>query len=187
MTAAKHERVSYEEYLQIERDTGIKHEFDAGRITAMTGGSPNHALISANLTGELRTALRGRPCRAYSPDLRIFVASLDQVFYPDASVVCGDRQTAAHDPNAIENPALVAEVLSPSTRSKDLDAKSLAYRQLPSVQEILLIDSEARIVIHQQRQDDGSWRLTEHRGEDRLTLALGVALTLDELYDGTGL
>jgi Uma2 family endonuclease len=187
MTAGTEARVTYEEYLQIERDTGIKHEFDAGRITAMTGGSPNHALISANTIRALGNLLHTSPCRAYSPDLRIFVASLDQVFYPDASVVCGDRQMAAHDANAIENPALVAEVMSPSSRDKDQGTKSLAYRQLPSVQEILLIDSEARIVIHQQRQDDGSWRLTEHRGDDPLPLALGVTLTLDELYDGTGL
>jgi Uma2 family endonuclease len=102
-------------------------------------------------------------------------------------VVCGDRQTAAHDAHAVENPSLVAEVMSPSSRDKDQGTKSQAYRQLPTVQEILLIDSEARFVVHQQRQDDGSWRLTEHRDADRLTLALGVELTLDELYDGTGI
>lgn len=55
---------SYEEYLEIERSTGEKHEYIDGHVLAMAGGTPAHAELVLSVGALLKFALRGRPCRA---------------------------------------------------------------------------------------------------------------------------
>ena len=187
MTAVQRERVSYDEFLEIEQEADRKHELEAGRVLPFTDVTPTNALIGANIVGCLYTCRTQGSYRTFTCCLKVFIRERDATYYPDVSVVQGALVTALHDRNAVVNPVLVGEVMSPESRDRDLGTKATTYRQLPSVQEILLVDSEERLVVHQQRQDDGSWRLTEHRGAASIALSLGVNLELDELYDRTGL
>ncbi len=63
--------MSYAEYLERERVTGVRHEWLRGEVWAMAGGTPDHSGIAANVIQELGLALRGRPCRAYTSDLKL--------------------------------------------------------------------------------------------------------------------
>jgi len=184
------EGVTYDEYLALEAETGRKHEYDGGVVTMMTGGSFDHAVIITNLSGELRTALRGGPRHAIGSELKVWIGELDQAVYPDASVLCGPPVRAAHDRHAVVNPSLVAEVLSPGCRDRDTGSKLHAYRRLETVQEVLLVDSEAVWVVHCTRESDGTWTLRDHKdlsGELTLRVGTDVRLKLAHLYENTEL
>ncbi len=81
-----------EEYFALEASSQEKYEYIDGRIIAkgemlaMAGGSANHALIAANVTGELRNRLTGSPCRVYTSDLRIRIPRKTLFYYPDVTV-----------------------------------------------------------------------------------------------------
>jgi len=85
-------RYSAEEYLAYEREAETKHEFIAGQIIAMSGGSRAHARISMNLAQVLGPLLRDRPCETYGSDMRVKVTARGMYTYPDLTVVCGEEQ-----------------------------------------------------------------------------------------------
>lgn len=132
------------------------------------------------IAGELRNALRGKPCRVYSSDLRIRIIETDLATYPDASVVCGRLETAPDDPNAALNPTLLVEVLSESTEAYDRGAKAAHYRRIPSLKEYVFVaQDEPRIEVY-RRNDRGGWKLYEARSGAQLRLeSVGVELDVD--------
>ena len=83
------------------------------------------------------------------------------------------------------NPRVIIEVLSETTEEYDRGAKVAHYRHRASVDLILLIDSQRRMVERQQRNPDGTWTLSEHTRGVIAVLEHGVPL--DELYDGVAL
>ena len=96
---------SFDAYLELEEVSPVKHEFLRGEVWAMAGGTPDHAAISVNVSTLLSTALRGRPCRVYSSDLRIRVLATGLGTYPGVTVVCGKPssivRTASSKPSPI--------------------------------------------------------------------------------------
>lgn len=186
MTELARQRHSFAEYLGLEAISPVKHEYLDGHVWAMAGGSPDHAAIAVNVAVILAAALRGRPCRVYSSDLRVRVQATGLGTYPDLSVVCGSLQTDPDDPsgNTIINPTLLIEVLSPSTEDYDRGEKLSHYKRIPSVREILLIAHDEHRLESWRRTDSG-WTLEVARAgaEDRLRLAaLDCTLDLAEVY-----
>jgi len=84
-----HHRFAFGEYLELEEQALLKHEFLDGQVWAMAGGSPEHAALAANVTALLVAALQGKPCRVYSSDLRVRVQATGLATYPDVTVICG--------------------------------------------------------------------------------------------------
>src|SRR5258705_11225206 len=97
-------RLTESEYLTLERAAPFKSEFFDGEMFAMAGGSPMHSLIAANLIGELRTKLKGGPCKLFTSDLRLKVEATGLFTYPDVSVVCGPLQFASGTDDTVVNP-----------------------------------------------------------------------------------
>jgi Uma2 family endonuclease len=64
-------RYTVEEYLRLEREAEEKHEFRDGEIIAISGGTIRHSLITANISGELRSLLKETPCRVFDSNLRV--------------------------------------------------------------------------------------------------------------------
>src|SRR3954469_17977976 len=100
-------RLSEAEYLAIERDAEFKSQFYNGEMFAMAGGSPKHSLIASNLNGEIRNALKGRPCMVFNSDLRLKIEATGLFTYPDLSVVCGPIQTLPGADDVLLNPVLL--------------------------------------------------------------------------------
>jgi Uma2 family endonuclease len=123
MTA--HHRFTFDEYVRLEEDSDIKHEFLEGRVWAMSGGTPAHAAIAANVTILLGNALRGKAYQAYSSDLRVRAQATGLGTYPDVTVVCGHLELDPEDPkkHTVTNPQVLVEVLSPSTEDYDRGEK----------------------------------------------------------------
>lgn len=100
----------FEDYLAVERESiEVKHEYVAGVVFAMTGGSYEHSLIAANVTRRLGNQLDGGPCRVLTSDMRIRIETADVCAYPDVSVLCGEP--AFHDErrDVLTNPVLIAQ------------------------------------------------------------------------------
>lgn len=136
---AVHHRFSYDEYLARERETGLRHEFLDGQVFAMTGGTPEHARLIAEVSFALRRAVDPKRCRVFSADLRVRIPPTGLSTYPDVAVVCGAIETARDDVNAIVNPTVLVEVLSPSTEAYDRGEKWAHYRRIESLQAYVLV------------------------------------------------
>jgi Uma2 family endonuclease len=175
-------RYTYEEYLAYERDSALKHEFDAGEIFAMAGGSPRHSALASRISAALENT-RPPTCTAFQSDMRIRVLATGKATYPDASMVCGPIELDAADRSGttITNPTLLVEVLSPSTEEVDRVSKWRDYQRIPSLQEYVLVSQEARVEIY-RRIASGNWEYRDVR-EGVVKLDSGAALDLAKLYE----
>lgn len=178
----QHERLTEAEYLQLERESDIKHEYINGVVYAMSGGSETHIRISGNTFAALHSALRGGDCSAYTADMRVRAAST--FAYPDVSVVCGEAQFIPGESIAtLMNPVLLVGVLSPSTEAFDRGRKFNAYRQLDSLRDYLLIAQDVMRVELFSRTDEDKWLLTVVERGSVLLPSLNMSLGLADVYE----
>jgi Uma2 family endonuclease len=178
-----HHRYTLEEYVRLEAYANVRHEYLAGQIFAMAGGTPEHGTYAANLIGLLTAQLGTRRCRVQTSDVRIRVKSSGLDTYPDASVVCGHAERDEGDPNAIVNPIVLLEVLSPSTEEYDRGEKLGHYKTIESLREVVLVAHDARRIDVIQRLPDGSWSTTTGGSGDSLELpSIGCTIAVDAVY-----
>jgi len=187
MASSPVSKLTEQQYLVNERAADYKSKFLDGVMYAMSGGSPRHADLHGNIYAELRTQLRGGPCKAYNSDLRVRVSSR-MYTYPDVSVVCGKPAFGDEEDNLL-NPVVIFEVLSPSTEGYDRGLKFQHYRTIPSLREYVLVEQDKVQVEQYIRQDDGTWMLRDHKSEeaDLKMDSIGATLPLRLIYDGVDL
>lgn len=177
-------KVTIAEYLALEEASETKHEYLDGQVYDMAGGTPEHALLVANVSGELRTQLRDRPCRAFSSELRVRVQETGLLTYPDVSVVCGKLRRDVDDPNAIVNPIVLVEVLSKSTEGYDRADKFAHYRRIASLREYVLISYQMKRIEVYRRAEEGAWIMHEVDSGSIDLVSIGCVLSVDEVYRG---
>ena len=160
MSALPKVRLTEAEYLDIERKAEFKSEFFRGEMFAMAVASREHNYVKENLVGELYARLKGTPCRSLSGDQRVKVSATGLYTYPDVVIVCGKAEYDSIDRDALINPVVIIEILSPSTEKYDRGAKFRQYQQLGSVKEYVLVSQEVPVCESFVRQADGTWNLT---------------------------
>jgi Uma2 family endonuclease len=142
-----------EEYFALERVGEARYEYWDGDILCMSGGTERHYTISENLRTLLAQMLQGRNCLAYSGGVPIQTPELPPYRYPDASVVCGKPNfVSLNGIDALTNPIMIVEVLSPGTEHLDKEAKRHAYQKLASVKEYLIVAQDAPHIILYRRE-----------------------------------
>jgi Uma2 family endonuclease len=181
---------SIAEYLEIEKNSLEKYEYHVGEVFAMVGGTLNHGLLSANVCGSLRDAIKkkGKSCRTYSSDARIAISD-ERYVYADAFVVCGPTETYEEMPQAAKNPILIVEVLSDSTALYDREGKFQLYQQIVSLQEYVLISQDKVLVeVFYKSADVDFWQYRAYRNlTDSINLkSLDVEITLADVYLDSG-
>ncbi|MBC7886417.1 MAG: Uma2 family endonuclease [Ferruginibacter sp.] len=166
-----------------------KHEYYNGEIFAMAGASPRHNILFSNLFGQLASRLRGHPCRPYGSDLRIHIPENTLFTYPDISIICGDILNSGEDNDTAIRPSVLIEILSPATRDYDRGTKFKLYRDIPTLKEYVLVDSESVNVEIFRINEEGHWQLDEYsKPNEFLTIkTVGFQLELHEVYQGTKL
>lgn len=184
MTASlpqSHHDYTFADYLVLERDSAIKHEFDAGEILAMAGGTARHSALAVNVAVALSPP-RAAGCTVFQSDMRVRVAATGRATYPDVSMVCGPIEYDPEDTarTTITNPVLVVEVLSVTTEKGDRGNKWMHYQRIPSLHEYVLVNQEPRIEIYRRTTPD-TWEYFEVR-EGAARLASGPTLDLSILY-----
>ncbi len=185
MAALPKPHLTAAEYIAGERKSPIKHEYFTGNVFAMAGASERHNLIAANTLASLHAQLRKRSCSVYPSDMRVVVSRAELYTYPDVTVVCGEARFEDQHRDTLLNPTVIVEVLSPSTESYDRGRKFQHYRQIDSLQEVVLIAQDAWHVEYYRRQAHGGWLLTEATNLDaRLSLSsIQCELALVDVYE----
>ncbi len=175
---------SKEEYLEMEAAADYKSEYHNGEIFAMSGGSPNHSKICFNLNRRVGEAIDNKDCYGFESNMKLAIEKSNSYVYPDLMVVCGDVELAENTSDAITNPVLIIEVLSPSTESFDRGLKFSYYRSLPSLKEYVLVSQDKALIESYYRQDEKVWIYTAVRElEDTIFLrSIDTELALSEVY-----
>jgi Uma2 family endonuclease len=174
---------SFGEYLRAEEDSTLKHEYLDGQIYAMAGGTPEHAALAMVMGARLVSKLEGGRCRVHSSDLRIRVAKTGLTTYPDASVVCGRREVDPEDKNTVTNPTAIVEVTSRSTEEYDRGERFEHYKQIPSLNEYVVVSHRERAIEVWRREAGGEWSSRVARaGERALLPSIECTIDVDAVY-----
>ena len=179
-------RYTVEEYLELERQSEVRHEYLDGQIYEMAGESLAHGRICINLARELSTQLKGKPCEALSANMKVQVQSRSMYVYPDLTIVCDEPIFHDTKRDVLTNPRVIFEVLSPSTEKYDRGEKFRRYNsQLETLTDYVLISQHLCCVEHFTRQPHNQWlyrALTE--STDTLHLvSIDCHLQVSEIYD----
>ena len=175
--------MTFEEYLEFEEHSRIRHEYIAGEIFAMTGVTKRHNLIAGSFYHAFAMHLKGGPCSTYISDVKVKlqVNRDNHVYYPDVMVVC-DRHP--EEDRYVANPKLIVEVLSTSTAGVDRHEKRIAYREIATLEEYVIAAQESiEVTVHRRAQD---WRpVVLDSMESILELhSIGMTLPLQRIYEG---
>lgn len=181
---------SMEEYFALEQASDARFEYWEGQIVCMSGGSEAHNQVSDNVFFRLRQRLEGGRCRALSANTPVKTPTLPPYRYPDVTVACGELQYARiQGVDALTNPVLIVEVLSPSTASHDFNEKFAAYQAIPTFAAYLLIDPNVPHVTLYTRQPDGKWAREDVTELSAVLMldSIGCQLPLSEIYEAVKL
>ena len=180
-------RLTFDEYIQHEVETGQKFEYHDGKIFALAGGALEHALLIGNIYSEVRTGLRNKKsnCKPITNDAKLYIEKENKYVYPDSMVVCGDIERSDQSKDAVTNPILIVEVLSKSTIEYDRGDKFYFYRQIPSLQEYVLIEQSRYVVeVYYKKDKNDLWRISRYEGLDEMInlQSVGAEISMKELY-----
>jgi len=178
--------MTLDEFLRWDDVTETHYELIGGSPVAMAPPSEGHSILTVRLVTRIDAALTGRrPCRAQIEAGVVRPDRADTYFVADISATCapieGGRQ-------AIKDPFLIVEILSPSTERHDRRIKLPVYRQIATVQEILFIASDG-LYAELHRRSGAQWITEILRGADaRLALtSVSIEISLSDLYEGIAL
>ena len=179
-------RLTPEDYLIFERENDSRHEFLDGVIFKMAGESLSHSRICINLGGEVRAKLKGKPCEALSPNMKVRTSNASLFSYPDLTIVCGEPQFHDVKKDVLTNPKVVFEVLSPSTAEYDRTTKFQRYRMgNETLTDYILISQDKCFVEQFTKQIKNDWVYRSFAAlEDNLKIeSVQCELSLREIYD----
>jgi Uma2 family endonuclease len=182
-TAQTPEIFTVEEYLALEETSSVRHEYAAGQIYAMSEPLKRHQLIAGNTFAAVHAHLRDEPCRAYMEKIRVNIKArgADYFYYPDIVAGCG--QTLDDEDEPIDEYRLVVEVMSRSTERTDRREKALVYRELPSIQEIVLISQRPTLVTAYRRTEDWAPVILASLEQALELKSIDLALPLRQIYE----
>ena len=182
-------KLTPEEYLEWESTALQKHEYYRGELFAMAGASVRHNVIAKNLMIGIGMRLQGKQCQPYGSDLRIHIPENTLFTYPDISIICRDViEEETSDDYTIE-PTVIIEILSPSTKGYDRGEKFRLYRDIPTLEAYILIDSESIAIEAFRINASCHWELEDYKSLNEV-LAIPVvdlAIPLHDIYEGTKL
>lgn len=185
---------SVDEYLAREREAEERSEYLDGRLYQMASESPDHGRICTNMSGIISTQLLGTPCEAFSKDMKVRSGPTPAqrnktkglYSYPDLIVVCGELRFHDDYRDVLLNPAVIVEMLSPTTEAFDRGEKWARYQSwLPELCEYLLVSQTKPRVERYHRQANGEWSYARTEEiESALSLtSVDCTLRLADVYD----
>ncbi len=180
------EKMSIEAYLDMENAADEKHEYYKGEIFARPGAKVPHNIIIRNFFGVLGQQLKGKKCKPFNSDQRIHIPSNTLFTYPDISIICGEIITLNNDDYNVLNPTVIIEVLSKSTKNYDRGEKFKLYRDITTLKEYILVDSESIHIEIFRLNKNTHWELEEYNSltDTVIIKAIDETVFLSEIYEG---
>ncbi|TWU16827.1 hypothetical protein Poly21_40340 [Allorhodopirellula heiligendammensis] len=183
-TAERSEFTTVDEYLAAEELSDTKSEYIDGWVRAISGATVRHNVVKMNCGLTIGSLLKGKPCRPFDSDmkLRITHRNSKRFYYPDLQVIC-----KSNAPTDIfqDEPILIIEVLSPSTRAYDLDEKLNAYLRISSLECYVILEQHIPFAIVMRRTKDGFLRETYEGIDTKIDFPfINCTLPMSDAYDG---
>ena len=174
-----------EEYLEMEKASTVKHEYFQGEVFAMSGASENHNWMFTNIFLAVGSKLKGKSCYIFGSDMRMNIPENTLFTYPDISIYCNNYLHSEFDEDTAILPTVIIEILSPSTKNYDKGKKFNLYKDIPSLKEYIMIDSESVFVEAYYINDEQNWVLNKHEEiYDTLNLiSMGFGVALTDIYN----
>ncbi len=174
---------SVEEYIRLDESGPVRHEYFNGKLFEMPGETLLHNEICINVLVLLRSMLISKGWKVYMESSKVKIESEDIYLYPDLIVRKDELSAPAASLNKyiINNPVLIAEILSDTTRKYDSTDKFILYQKKSSLQYYLLIEPEKQVVIFYEKDDNGEWsaktftELTETIGLSKLDAEISLS------------
>lgn len=192
-------RYTVQEYLELEKASQEKHEYFQGEIfplhrnedfdgvTSMSGASFNHNLIFSNLFSFLGAKLKDTKYIPFGSDMRMNIPENTLFTYPDISIYCNEIKHLDEDKDTSLQPTIIIEILSPSTKDYDRGSKFKLYRDIPSLKEYIMVDSESILAEAFYINENQNWELKEYKDiNDSLKfISLDFEVSLKDIYSRT--
>ncbi len=183
-----HIPASWEEFLDVLESCEYRIEYDRGEIISYMGYATElHEKLVGRILRLLGKLLDDEFFEVYPSNLAIYMSGTEQKYInADCSVIKGQPEMVALRGNmkAVSNPILIVEILSFSTRADDLDRKLKLYRNMPSVQQIIFIEStEVFVTNHVRYNGNGEWLVKDfYKKEDEVEVLKEGCFKLGDLY-----
>ncbi|MBX3257076.1 MAG: Uma2 family endonuclease [Chitinophagaceae bacterium] len=183
------QKFTIEEYLAMEEAATEKHEYYKGEIFEMPGRKVPHNIISRNLFGEIGIKLKGKKCQLFGSNMRLHIEANKFFTYADISIICGEPETLNDDNWNVLNPVVIIEILSPSTKNYDRGEKFKLYRDIPTLKEYILVDSESLHIEIFRLNESNHWELEEYSpAEEALYIrTINENIPIADMYKGVRL
>lgn len=143
-------KVSYEEFMEIYEKSELRMEYINGEIVLLASPDTFHQDISGNLYVKLREYLKGSKCKVFYAPFDVHFRKKDfetpDVMQPDLLIACDLETTVNEKGRYMGTPSLCIEILSKSTRSKDMVDKLNTY-MLSGVKEFWIVDPKKHSIL----------------------------------------
>jgi Uma2 family endonuclease len=179
--------MTLDEFLRWDDGTETHYELIGGFTVAMAPPAAAHRMLAMRLGSRIDSALeKRRPCNAQGDAGVVRPERIDTYFEADIAATCERHEFGQQ---ALKEPFLIIEILSPSTERHDRRVKLPAYRQIETVEEVVLIASDDIYAEVHRRAAGAQWITEILRGGDVvLSLAsVPIEIRLSDLYEGIAL
>lgn len=175
-------KIGISDYLEGEKSSEIKHEYIYGEVFAMAGTSDRHNRIAGNVFSKIDAHLADSDCETFIESVKL-KADAQTFYYPDVMVACDEKPESAY---YREEPILIIEILSPTTERTDRNEKLIVYKNIPTLQEYVIVWQEKMQIEIHRRQTDGTWLTFFYTETDNGTeielQSINLKITMEEIY-----
>lgn len=182
--ARKEERISVEEYFDLQRNTDKRYDFWDGILIELEATTKTHNRIKRNLIRELDgPELAEKGCELFDENVMTQLKSRKKYVYPDIVISCNPDDD---DPLVVQYPCIIIEVLSDGTEQYDRTEKFFKYQRIPSVEQCVFVSQKMMAVESFIRSTEDQWlfKALEQPYDQLVFPNLGIAIKLEEIYQG---
>ncbi|MDQ6843063.1 MAG: Uma2 family endonuclease [Bacteroidota bacterium] len=160
-----------QEYFLLEESGEIRHEFINGNLIQMSGASREHHFICQNILLFLLPLLKPSGYKVYMENMKVKIENENQYYYPDTFIT---REPETDENRYVQfQPELIIEVLSETTRTKDLIDKFIQYRKISTLKYYLVVEAQKCLILCNGKDENGEWDTTSYaKPEETIQLAL---------------
>lgn len=191
MSLTQNLKFTREEYLKMQKNSEIKHEFFKGEISEITGSSISHTAIVGNTLYQIQKKIieNSTDHKVLFSNIKLHIISNSLFTYPDLLVFKEKIETLSNDEEVVLNPSILIEVSTVESENYELGEKFRRYRDIPSLKEYIIISSTELFVVKYDKQTDDSWLLKEYKsGKEIVPInCLGCEIEMSELYRSVSL
>lgn len=176
--------MTVEEYIEFEERSEIRHEFINGNLIPIPGTTLFHNDICINLVILLRSLLSKENFKIQQENVKVQISTEKDYTYPDVVVTSDKRDFKQR--YVIQHPSVIFEVMSKNSRIEDAADKFIRYKNIESLQNYILVDSEKIFVEVRVKLENGDWEASTFlQSDERFSIpALGLELELLAVYEG---